>query len=191
MLRLVLAYVFWHWKKPAIPSAEYEARLEQFQSALADQPPVGFARAYCCALAGAPWLNSGGSGYEDWYLVDKSAALDPLNDAAISASRLAAHDAAASAAAGGTAGLYRLRFGASQSVPRFAYWFAKPDGMSYRDLYDALQGTIATEHAALWGRQMTLGPAMEFCLHAPHRVTLPETLSALELLLRPVWPRES
>jgi hypothetical protein len=187
----VLAYVFWHWKKPAVPSAEYEARLERFQSALAYQPPVGFARAYCCALAGAPWLNSGGSGYEDWYLVDGSAALDPLNDAAISASRLAPHDEAASAAAGGTAGLYRLRLGASPSVPRFAYWFAKPDGMPYRDLYDTLESMIAKEQAALWGRQMTLGPAMEFCLHAPRGVTIPATLSALALDLRPVWPRAS
>ncbi len=187
----MLAYVFWHWKKPAIRSVDYEARLERFQSALADQPPMGFARAYCCALAGAPWLNSGDSGYEDWYLVDGSAALDPLNDAAISASRLAPHDAAALAAAGGTAGLYRLRVGAALTVPRFAYWFGKPEGMTYRALYDALEGVVANEQAALWGRQMTLGPAMEFCLHALRPVTLPATFSALEFPLRPVWPRAS
>jgi hypothetical protein len=187
----MLAYVFWHWKKAAIPSAEYEARLERFQSALIDHPPVGFAHAYCCALTGAPWLNAGGDGYEDWYLVDGSAALDPLNDAAISASRLEPHNAAASAAGGGTAGLYRLRLGVAQSVPRFAYWFAKPDGMPYRELYDSLQGLVAREQAALWGRQMTLGPAMEFCLHASGRVSLPAALSALELPLRPVWPSAS
>ena len=185
----MLAYVFWHWKKAALPSREYEARLERFQVALAASPPAGFLRAYCWALEGAPWLHAGGDGYEDWYLVNGSAALDPLNDAAISASRQAPHDDAAAAAAGGTAGLYRLRLGTPDSTPRFAYWFAKPAGMTYGDLHAALEDTVVKAQAALWGRQMTLGPASEFCLHASRRLTLPASVAAREFPLRPVWPR--
>jgi hypothetical protein len=47
---------------------------------------------------------------------------------------------------------------------------------------------VRTEGAALWGRQMTLGPALEFCLHASRPVALPAPLVAVALHCRTVWP---
>src|ERR1700752_4970973 len=105
----MLAYVFWHWRRPGGPAADYEALQRRFHAALGAAPPAGFLGSRSLAVMNAPWAAGGGEAYEDWYLVADSAALDPLNDAAISASRQAPHDAAAAAAAGGTAGLPRLR----------------------------------------------------------------------------------
>ena len=184
----MLSYVFWHWKKPEVSAAQYEADLARFHRALAFNPSPGFSRSYTMAIRGAPWANHATDAYEDWYLLTDSAALDPLNEAAVSGHRQAPHDSAAAGAAGGTGGLYRLRIGVPTEAPRFAYWFAKPAGMSYTDLFDALRPTVHETGAVLWGRQMTLGPALEFCLHASRRCMLPSDLAVVEIQSRPVWP---
>jgi hypothetical protein len=58
--------------------------------------------------------------------------------------------------------------------------------MSYGALFTALEPLVRTERASLWGRQMTLGPALEFCLHTNRPVSLPATLTALTLSCRQV-----
>lgn len=184
----MLAYVFWHWRRPEVSVDDYEAAQRRFHAALAGAPPTGFLRSLSLAIEGAPWAAGGGKGYEDWYLVEGSAALDPLNSAAITASRQGPHDAAAALAAGGTAGLYSLRLGVSGAPPATASWFAKPAHMSYRELFDSLEPMVREEGAALWCRQMTLGPALEFCLHAAQHSALPRALGALVLDCRTVWP---
>jgi hypothetical protein len=185
----MLAYVFWHWRRSTVDPATYETRLGRFHAALAGSPPHGFHESFAVALRGLSWANGGRDAYEDWYLVHGSAALDPLNDAAVSAARQGPHDEAAAAAAGGTAGLYRLRLGAPVIAPRHAHWFDKPDGMSYPALYELVRGVVdANDGGALWGRQMTLGPAREFCLHTLQPVGVPAPLGALPIGLRGVWP---
>jgi hypothetical protein len=184
----MLAYVFWHWRRPDIPAATYEALQRRFHAALGASPPPGFLGSRSLALTGAPWAAAGGEAYEDWYLVEGSAALDPLNVAAVSASRQAPHDAAAAAAGGGTAGLYLLRSGSAGEVPRTATWFAKPAGLSYPALYALLEPLVRAEDGALWGRQMVLGPTPEFCLHTSGSVALPAPLLAVPLHFRTVWP---
>jgi len=184
----MLAYTFWHWRKASVARHDYEARVQQFHLALRAHPSAGFSRSYSLAFIGAPWANAGAEAYEDWYLVEGSAALDPLNEAAISASRQVPHDAAAAAAAGGTAGLYRLRLGTWSKPPTCAYWFAKPAGASYPGLFAVLQPLISNIGGALWARQMTLGPSPEFCLHVPGETSLPGIDRALLLQLRSVWP---
>jgi hypothetical protein len=183
----MLAYVFWHWRRPKVTAAEYEAAQRRFHSALGTAPPPGFERSFSIALEGAPWAAGGGEAYEDWYLVDGSAALDPLNAAAISASRQAPHDAAAALAAGGTAGLYSLRLGAPKSAPETVTWFAKPEGMTYPELFSALTPVVRAEGGALWGRQMTLGPTLEFCLHSRGPIPVPETIAPFAIRCRTVW----
>lgn len=183
----LLAYVFWHWRRPTADAATYESAQRAFQQALTDSPSAGFVRAFSHALAGAPWANSGGEAYEDWYLVRDSAALDPLNDAAVSAGRRAPHDAAASLAAGGTAGLYRLRMGTPPSAPRFAHWFVKPEGVSYPRLFAAVEPALGPVEGSLWMRQMTLGPATEFCVLAREPATLAPMFQMFAFPLRPVW----
>ena len=182
----MLAYVFWHWPRPATDVDTYESAQRRFHDALAGEPSAGFRGSFSHALAGAPWANAGGDAYEDWYLVDDSAALDPLNAAAISFGRQAPHDAAAALAAGGTAGLYRLRLGSLDRSPAYAHWFAKPDGMPYPQFLAMLEGVVDSARGALFMRQMTLGPTRECVLLAPSPATMPPAIEALVLRLRPV-----
>src|ERR1700737_4929278 len=101
----MLAYVFWHW--PTARSGDkavYEAAQKGFHSRLAALRPEGFVSSWSYELSSAPWLSSAPQ-YEDWYLLDGSAALDTLNAAAVSPPIRTEHDAAA-AGAGGMGGLY-------------------------------------------------------------------------------------
>lgn len=182
----MLAYVFWHWRRAEVPAAEYERRQRAFHDALAAAPPDGFLRSSVVRLRGAAWANAGAEAYEDWYLLRDSASLDALNDAAISASRAAPHDAAAAVAEGGTAGLYRLRFGAAAEVPRFAHWFAKPGGMRYDALHAELAPIAERAGASLWCRQMVLGPSPEFCLWTREPIALPPPLAGATIALEAV-----
>jgi hypothetical protein len=183
----MLAYVFWHWRRPDVPAADYEERQRAFHRALADAPPMGFEQSSCHAVVGAPWAAQGADAYEDRYLVTDSAALDALNAGAVSASRSAPHDAAAAAAAGGTAGLYTLQSGTMLDDARVAYCFAKPAGMRYAGLFALLETLTTARRTTLWMRYMTLGPAPEFCLQATEQIALPASIAARRLELRPVF----
>jgi hypothetical protein len=160
----LLAYVFWHRPGERAGRAEYEAALRAFQGALSRGRPPGLLDACAFRCDRVPWLG-GGPGYEDWYLLDGSAALDVLNDAAVSGARRAPHDAAARLADVGIAGLYRLRAGSPElREARGATWFAKRPGESYDDLLAHARARWIVPGAALFGRQMTLGPTPELCL---------------------------
>jgi hypothetical protein len=185
----MLAYVFWHWRRSEIAREDYEEMQRRFHAALRAEPSPGFLISHSVALRGAPWAASGGEAYEDWYLVEGSAALDPLNQAAITASRQVPHDAAAAVAQGGTAGLYRLRRGTfRERVPRLATWFSKPSGMGYDELFSGLEPLLPSADGTLWCRHMVLGPSPEFCLQSASAVTLPAPITPLVIPLRPVWP---
>ncbi len=183
-----LAYVFWHWRRAGVSEPSYVELQRRFHAALAEAPPPGFLGSHSAAIRGVSWAAAGADAYEDWYLVEGTAALDPLNQAAVTASRQLAHDAAAAAAQGGTAGLYRLRRGSGAGAHRTAAWFAKPDGMSYAELDAALEPLLVRSDGALWGRQMTLGPTPEFCLHTPDPVDLPAPFIAQLVSRSPIWP---
>ena len=186
----MLSYTFWHWKQPAAGAAEYEARQRAFHAALAAAPPAGFSRSLSVAIAGAPWANGGGDAYEDWYYVRDFGDLGALNEAAVTASRQAPHNAAAALAAGGAAGLYRLTLGAlPEAPPRSAQWFDKPAGVRYDQLFAAMAPAVERSRGALWMRQMVLGPSTEFCLQAGAPAELPLGIEAAALALRGVWPR--
>ena len=182
----MLAYVFWHWRRSDVDVDTYESVQRRFHDALAGEPSAGFRGSFSHALTGAPWANAGGGAYEDWYLVDDSAALDPLNTAAVTHARQAPHDAAAALAANGTAGLYRLRLGTLERSPAVAHWFAKPAAMTYPQFLASMEGAVESSRGALFMRQMTLGPTKECVLLAPAPATLPPGIEALTLRLRPV-----
>jgi hypothetical protein len=185
----MLAYVFWHWKQPTVDAQQYEDWLRAFHTALSADPPDGFIRSFAYGVKALPWDPQRQAAYEDWYMVRDSAALDRLNDAAISARRQAPHDIVATAAAGGTAGLYRLRQGQPPAEPaRCATWLAKPDGMAYADFFARLRSLTDERSTRLWGRQMTLGPTTEFCLHSAAPLWLPEGWVGQVGELRGVWP---
>jgi hypothetical protein len=183
----MLAYVFWHWRQSSVTAETYTGHLDTFHRTLAANKPAGFRRSVVFRIEDADWLQTRGPAYEDWYLLDDSAAMDPLNDGAISGACEQPHNVVAREAAGGTGGLYRLRSGKEGlSEARFAVWLAKPDGVSYRDFYEALAPLTAQPNVALWGRQMTLGPTTEFCLHSQNPIQLPPGYTGRQFPLLPL-----
>lgn len=170
----MLAYVFWHWPQASVDTEVYVSHLEAFHRTLAANRPPGFQRSVVFRIEDADWLQTREPAYEEWYVLDGSAAMDPLNDAAVSGVCEAPHNLVAREAAGGTGGLYRLRAGEGVlHEARFAVWLSKPEGVTYRDFYDTLASLTSQPGVALWGRQMTLGPTTEFCLHSQTPVQLP------------------
>jgi len=184
----MLAYVFWHWRSASVPPERYEALARAFYASLTGSPPAGLNRTVAYAIGGASWIPSARPAYEEWYGVTGSAALDPLNDAAVAPAHRETHDAIARVAEGGTAGLYRLRRGVPLwEEARHAAWFSKPQGLGYADLYALLEPL--TRHGSLWRRQMVLGAPPEFCLQTREAVVLPEPVAAAtQIALRLLWP---
>lgn len=184
----MLAYVFWHWPQPEADRNTYEKYLREFHHALVAGKPQGFLRSAVFRLRGAPWLPAVDA-YEDWYLLEGSAALDVINEAAVTAARKEPHDRAARHAAGGAAGLYRLRAGSdNMEAARLAYWLAKPAGVPYDEFYAQLRPLTDQPGVGLWGRQMVLGPTPEFCLRSPKPIELPANLVAHGFELAPLSP---
>ena len=171
----MLAYVFWHWPQAGVDQDTYVDHLRAFHETLAANRPSGFQRSVVFRIHGANWLNTQGDAYEEWYLLDDSAAMDRINEAAVSGPCEQPHKRVAREAADGVGGLYRLRAGEENlAESRFAVWLSKPAGVSYNDFYAALQPLTSQQGVALWGRQMTLGPTTEFCLHSPTAIELPD-----------------
>jgi len=184
----VLAYVFWHWPRPAIERTAYEERLQCFHRALQANPPAGFLDSGAFRIQGAPWIDAPGAVYEDWYVLAGSAALDVLNDAAVAPPLGASHDLVAGWAAGGAAGLYRLRAGSpGVRAARSAAWLSKPAAASYAEWHQMAARWTGSPDVGLWGRQMVLGPTPEYCLLAPLEIRLPAELAPAVLALEPVW----
>lgn len=161
---MVLSYVFWHAAKKGVDERLYRETLIEFHRTFQNNPPAGFLSSHVFTVPSVPWLPGHTPVYEDWYLLDGSAALDNINEAAVLYPRQTAHDGVARLAAAGTAGLYRLRAGTTNDlVVQRALWFAKPDSENYETFFRRFL-KIQPVAFALWGRQMTLGPTPEFCL---------------------------
>lgn len=184
-----LAYVFWHWIEDGADGDAYEDALKAFQEMLRAHPSPGLQRAVVFRHGPAPWLPGQARYYVDWYLTDGSAALDPLNEAAVSAACREAHAAAAEHASGGTAGLYAVRQGSVRAAEvRWATWFSKPAGISYASLDTALEAQTAGLRTLLFSRRMTLGPTPELCLLAASAIELPKAYEARSVPMELVWP---
>ena len=78
----VLAYVFWHRPYAEVSRSDYEAALAAFHEQLHRASCPGLEGSAAYRIFGAPW-QGGGDGYEDWYVVASSWALDPLNSTAV------------------------------------------------------------------------------------------------------------
>lgn len=184
----MLAYIFWHTRYPHVDKNTYHTRLIDFHETLQANKPSGFLYSAVFQIADAPWIADGAEAYEDWYLVENSAALDVLNEAAVNAQRKSVHDLVAHDAAKSTGGLYQLCSGeADLAKAQVALWFAKPAGMSYETLYSMLEPEIQPAGAALWRRQLVLGPAHEFCWQSSENAGLPENFEARRVPLTLLW----
>lgn len=173
----MLAYVFFHRAGSGVEAPPYETALRRFHAALAGEPPPGFISSTTYRI---------GNGYADWYLVDNSAALDRVNEAAVRGERSAPHDAVAHMSTDGTGKLLMLRSGHARTESGFEMRFSKPAGMSYPDLYERLKPWTDRAEVSLWRRMMVLGPAPEFCLVALSELDLPAEMRPEILRREPV-----
>lgn len=163
----MLAYVFVHRASAGIDRREYEVRLLGFHEALAASSPAGFIASWTWRVAAGPL----GKAFEDWYLVVNWPALGELNDAAVDASRKPAHDEIASLIGEGAGAVYGLLDGdPAARAATYRMRIAKPVGVSYSDFEAALVESSGPA-AAVWKRQMVLGPDLEFLVNAATRPT--------------------
>ena len=185
----MLTYILWHWPFPEVNSQDYETGLAEFHKSLNATEIQGFKQSVVFRDRGATWTGAEDRGYEDWYILEGSAAMDVLNEAAVSEARKLAHDNVAHAAGGAIAGLYNLQQGqvAIESC-RFAFWLTKPKGTGYEEFYQLVRPWTERPGVSLWRRQMVLGPTPEFGLFTPERLSLPSNLQSAEVELEPVWP---
>jgi len=161
----MIAYVFWHRPFAHVDREVYESALARFQSDLPRHQPPGLIAAASFRIEPVPWLSDM-PGYEDWYLVEGSWALDPLNAFAIAGSMQQPHDSVAALADESHGGLYAHAGGgpslASQSA---VHWLARPRGIQWQDAL----APVRAKHpqANIWRRQMVLSPAPEFGVEVP------------------------
>lgn len=184
----MLAYLFWHRPKTDVETSVYESYLKGFHETLATIDVDGFQGSATFRVDGASWIGSGRQAYEDWYFLDGSYAMDPLNEAAVSGARKAPHDAAAHAATDGAGGLYRLRSGSPGTEANLAVWFSKPPEVRYPEFYERIEPWTERTDTSLWRRQMVLGPAPEFCLLTDENAQLPPELEPVVVERNKVWP---
>lgn len=173
----MLAYVFFHRAALGVEIQAYEAALRRFHGLLVEGPSPGFIGSNTYRI---------GAGYADWYLIESSAALDPLNEAAVTGARSSTHDAVAHMSADGAGKLLALISGRAGTAPGFEIRFSKPAGMSYPELYTRLKPWTDRREVSLWRRMMVLGPAPEFCMVAPSERRLPAEMRPETVRREPV-----
>lgn len=173
----MIAYQFFHHLEDGADEVEYEAGLRHFHVALREGGIPGF--------VGSRTYQTG-DGYFDWYVVESSAALDYLNDAAVTGSRSPLHETVAAHAVNFTGKLLRLAAGRYDADFGVEIRFSKPHGMMYPDLYRLLEPWTSRADSSLWRRMMVLGPAPEFSLLARTDEVLPRELEPVLVRLEPV-----
>jgi hypothetical protein len=178
--------MFWHAPADGVDPVEYERKLLAFHNALSSDPSPGLSSSTCFSVQGASWLPMN-VGYEDWYLLSDFDALGQLERASVSGSRASPHQAVASLAAWGTAGIYRPLTDVPASVEATtALWFNKPRGMSYATMTSRLTATEPDVSDRVWQRVLTLGPTPEFCLIGRGSDALPYSWSSQLTVRRPL-----
>ncbi|GHO98931.1 hypothetical protein KSF_089790 [Reticulibacter mediterranei] len=187
----MLAYVFWHQRANNVVREDYREKLIAFHRILQERQSQGFVGSLVLEMAQLPWMMEGCEVYEDWYFVENSAALDPLDNAAVTGICQEPHHQVARLANNGTGGLYRLKDEALNlnhlGEIRFATWFGKPSGMKYDQLYELLHQRAYTQQGSLWQRQMTMGPALEFCFHSSQKSPLAEAIRGIQVEVQPIF----
>ena len=101
----MLAYLFWHRPFPGVDRKLYQQAIMRFQNDLAAAKPAGFISAASFQIEPVHWLDDL-PGYEDWYLLEGSCAIGPLNAFAIAGQIQAPHDNVAALMEQGLGGLY-------------------------------------------------------------------------------------
>jgi hypothetical protein len=156
---------FWHRPYPNTERQRYEQAIVRFQNDLAGSKPPGFIGATSFQIEAVPWLSDL-PGYEDWYLLVGTWAMDPLNAFAISGHVQAPHDNVAAMMEQGHGGRYAHAGGESMLAPHSTiHWLTRPRGIQWQPMIEAVRRSCPQAQA--WRRQMVLGPAAEFAVETP------------------------
>lgn len=185
---MVIAYVFWYTRESGIEPADFEQGLAAFHEGLTARVPAGFLSSTSSFYGRLPWID-GQDVYEDWYLVDDFASLGELNRDAAAGRHRAAHNAVAAYSGQGVGGLYGLEAGGTGAGGAHAYWFDRPQGTRTPVFLDQVRSLAERHGATLWRRQLSLGPAKEYCLRSSTVLQLPFDTMAPEPVRR-VWSRD-
>lgn len=162
----MLAYIFWHRPFAHVERQAYEDALRRFQRDLAAQPSPGLIAATSFRIDPVPWLSNQ-AGYEDWYLLAGSWAMDPLNSFAVAGRTQPSHDTAAARADEGHGGLYAHAGGEPSGSPQSTiYWLSRPRGIQWQAALAPVRAKCPP--AVVWRRQMVLSPAPEFAIEVPN-----------------------
>lgn len=159
------AFVFWHRPFGHVDRNGYEDALIAFHRRLHERRGAGFLGSATYRIAATPWLDDR-AGYEDWYFVESSAALDPLNETAVAPDMWDVHAAVSSQTEVGHGGLY-YHILEDPDPKRLTHtaWLKRPRGIRYetplRTIADRVTGPVS-----VWRKQMVLGPGFEFVLLA-------------------------
>jgi len=160
----MLAYVFWHRPFAHADRQVYEAALMRFQRDLLRHNPPGFISAASFRIGPVPWLTDM-PGYEDWYVVESSWALDPLNGFAIAGAMQAPHDNVAALMDEGHGGLYVHAGGEPlRAIDSTVHWLTRPRGVQWQAALAPVRAN--NPQVNIWRRQMVLGPGWEFAVEA-------------------------
>jgi hypothetical protein len=179
-----LAYVFWHWPKSGVSPETYEAKLKSFHNRLNASRPSGLFRAMSYRASTIPWGPQSGQVYEDWYVVRDFAALEVLNDAAVSGEVRGSHDSIAHEYLKGAGGVYKLINGnLDRDQVKFATWIEKTIGPSYESYYEELNRILGNHATDLWRRQLVLGPSPQFVVHSVDMVKLPDSFKPMTVMM--------
>ena len=185
----MLAYIFWHKPFADVTATDYEAALAAFHADLGGSGSPGLISSATYRITETPWLDRA-PGYEDWCFVESSAALDPLNKAAVAPERWDVHAGISSKTDYGHGGLYyRLSGEVAHAASTRAVWLKRPRGIRYEqplsDILDNAGGVLGC-----WRKQMVLGPGHEFVIlgDASLRVDAPQGWESLAVSRDPVYP---
>ncbi len=169
---LMIAYVFWYSARADVDLRKFDEGMRAFHRGLAHHPPPGFASSRSFRTGPLPWAERATS-YEDWYLVEDFTGLGRLNERAAAGGHAEAHDHVAEYSEQGAGSVYALEAGEASLVPLVMYWFDRPEELTTPTFINETRALVKAAGATLWRRQLSLGPAREYCVHSMARLDLP------------------
>jgi len=184
----VIAIVFWSARNSNCSEGQYQAALSGFHLELNRDKPAGFRRSVSFRVeSDLPWISANTHVFEDWYLVSNFSAIDALDLAISDTRRFPSHVALmkyTGRACGSIVGLDK----GTAIVERnhFAYWFARPRGVSADDVAELAARKTTSRAISAWTRALALGP-MGSCLLVDQAISLPAAFGAREVIRSVFW----
>ena len=191
MVAVMLAFIMWHRPRAGVDRQAYMDQLVSFHRALNAAAIEGMAGSVIFEGGELPWVTNAGALFEDWYLLEDSAALDRINAAAVAGRCQRPHDGLALDSTDEAAGLYRHRSGDLPVFEAFqARWIDKPADTKYEQFLARLEENTAGSEVSIWTRQMGLSPAPEFCVLAGKARSAP-SMKSMDQNLACLWSSQS